>query len=68
MTSIISRAVKHAFASDEAISGVTATMHDPEIDPTIRRYLFESLNLNTTDSHSMAHLPSSISGDEMDKG
>lgn len=51
-TSIIPSAVKHAAASAEAISGVTATRHDPAIDPTIRRYLLESLNLNMRDSNS----------------
>lgn len=52
VTSIIASAVKHAATSAEDISGVTATRHDPEIDPTIRRYLLELLNLNTIDSHS----------------
>lgn len=50
-TSTISSAVKHAAALAEAIRGVTATRHDPAIDPTIRRYLLESLNLNMTDSN-----------------
>lgn len=50
-TSIISRATKEASCITETRSGVTASTHEPTIDPTVRLYILESFKLSNVDSN-----------------